>query len=215
MFFTHKNVSLSFTIYKSCFVAVRAIEPSGRLTVARYLLNVTVYPLFVTFDTDKKLFRKFGMHNVSFNFTEFFSFLFNLTFTTTSLLPIDFTECSAAVYTVDCLSLSRIVNAFLLLHICFVAPVSFTQAHKEKWSVLEYYHTYPLYFKSLNTNLTSILPQHVRVFFNIKKLLDLSIAYPAHLNRTLNVIQHRNFNLITLWYSNLGHISLRNPHKTP
>jgi len=28
-------------------------------------------------------------------------------------------------------------------------------------------------------------------------LLDLSIAYPAHLNQTLNVIQHRNFNLTT------------------
>jgi len=73
-----------------------------------------------------------------------------------------------------------------------------TQAHKKKsgvcWSTD---HTYPLYFEPLNTNLTAILPQHVRFFFIIKKLLDLSIAYPAHLNQTLNVIQHRNFNLIT------------------
>jgi len=66
-------------------------------------------------------------------------------------------------------------------------------------------HTYPLYFEPLN--LISILPQHVRVFFNTKKLLDLSIAYPAHLNQTLNVIQHRNFNLTTLWYSSFGRIT--------
>jgi len=88
MFFTHKNFSLSFTMYKSlCFVAVRAIEPSGRLTVARYLINVTVYPLFVTFDTDKKLFRKSDTHNVSF--TGFFSFLFNLTFTKANFTTTD------------------------------------------------------------------------------------------------------------------------------
>jgi len=74
-------------------------------------------------------------------------------------------------------------------------------------------HTYLLYFEPLNTNLTAILPQHVRFLFNIKKL-DLSIAYPAHLNQTLNVIQHRNFNLITLWHSNFDHITLRN-RKTP
>jgi len=55
--------------------------------------------------------------------------------------------------------------------------------------------TYPLYFEPLNTNLTSILPQRIRIFFNTKKLLDFSIAYPAHLNQTLNVIQHKNFNL--------------------
>jgi len=61
-----------------------------------------------------------------FNWRHSFSFLFNLTFTTTSPLPIDFTECSATVYTVDCLSLSRIVNAFPSLHICFVAPLSIT-----------------------------------------------------------------------------------------
>jgi len=91
-----------------------------------------------------------------------------------------------------------------------------TQAHKKKsylcWSTD---HTYPLYFEPLNTNLTSILSQHVRDFFNTKKLLDLSIAYPAHLNQTLNVIQHRNFNLTTLWNSSFGHISLRNIRKTP
>jgi len=59
-------------------------------------------------------------------------------------------------------------------------------------------HTYPLYFEPLNMNLISILLQYVRVFFNIKNLLDFSIAYPAHFNQTLNVIQHRNFKLTTL-----------------
>jgi len=48
------------------------------------------------------------------------------------------------------------------------------------WSIDQ---TYPLYFEPLNTSL---------------KLLDLSIAYPAHLNQTLNMIQYKNFNLTTL-----------------
>jgi len=60
-------------------------------------------------------------------------------------------------------------------------------------------YIYPLYFELLNTNLTSILSWHDKVFFNTKKLLDFSIAYPAHLNQ-LNEIQHRNFNLTTLQF---------------
>jgi len=40
-----------------------------------------------------------------------------------------------------------------------------TQAHKKKGLCWSTDHTYPLYFEPLNKNLTSILPQHVRVFF--------------------------------------------------
>jgi len=85
MFFTHKNRLFLFVIYYIqvvMFCRGKSNWAVGPINiVARYLLNVTVSIICnfrYKFDTktkkkDKRLFRKSGMHNVSFNFTGFFS----------------------------------------------------------------------------------------------------------------------------------------------
>jgi len=90
--------SLLFTIYKPLrFVAVRATEPWGWLIVTCFSISL-----------------------------DFSCFNFHLAFRTTSPVPIDFVGCFGAIYTIDYLTLSRIVNVFRLLHTCFVAPLSIT-----------------------------------------------------------------------------------------
>jgi len=74
---------------------------------------------------DKRLFFKRNTHNLFFNFTGFFSSLFNLAFRITSPVPIDFIECFAIIYAVDYLFLSRIMKTFpFVTHMLYCATIN-------------------------------------------------------------------------------------------